>query len=1186
MAPPRRGPGRSFRKVPPKGKKPLKRLPYKKPFEPYVYGSLLDEGAFEEFIGDVTLANVPPKVYENLVKSINSNLSARYRSDILRGKGIDVETTEKEIQDLPGSSGAGVSTNVKDWLDDPEKQLSKTTESWWKSVFSWEDLAANAEINYFWKPLVTGDNKSLKYTDSAGTHSLNLVDQDDITGKLTGAGGPLSVDLGSVKTPDFYKKIASDVEQWGAVRGSRSVRIDKYNNLQVDMLTAIDARVSQVQLDYLKTHGSARVQEFANNWQELRDKVLKVETLTDPIKLTPETRPSIPGVAGTGGEVKGRVWDNLSEQGTSVSDAFKGVIKDQKIGGKIISAETISGLGIIAAPYLPPPLAVVSAAVGTGLSPEARKIYLVGQSLEARKRELLGVVDRSWHETIAHGEDLFSEINTTLGATVLSDLEARCLLTWERLINYRETQSTAHDFLEALDSKDFFRMFIWSGRMTKYIPGLSSYAQYLSPGDYVKVAMGKVNNFGLTGTFDEVSKKWEPFAKLAKKIEDSPALTSAANVLSLGLLEKENFAYVNVKQSWNAATKIWEVSTFKVTHSDLSFITGVAGVVDPKTGLAIATDWRMLDILSSAQNGLTVAEINELLDLTGTVSNARKEALVLSAASRVSTIGNEAAKALKNIPDVPAAIAHLRDQVLNNPATRAYLIRVGVIDPAGLVNEDAFRAFLSDVVNARLNNKYIGFVTSAGKKLDHVQSVLFEKLYKLVPGVKGPIQFLRGAWIKEATLHPQEWAVLAKGGLSRFGSRIVGRLGGSRAAFLLKRLGSQLLRLLGLGIDSLANVLPVIGPIVAAVFTWLVGKVFGKVWNAIKGPVGSVAKSVWKYSPLHWAAFTDYGFLSTGEDLKVVGCGCCLGGCVLFLLLPVLAVSVIGGAQYKFKNDLYNPSYNPAIKIDKQVTPASVGVGGGNVTYAIHVKNEDSASTLAAVTVTDNYQQSQGVTINCDKVPTSDSGGILVWNVNALAPGEMWTTTCTAAVDTGGLDKFITNLVEVSGNLAGTTTTSIATATLRVGNPAVTAPCGWPGGGVGTVTAACDWHRAHENGLVAIDLVYGLGTPLYSLLDGTLTRCVISTNVTSTLNYGVFVKIVGSGYEVRYAHLRPLPGEYDGQGCYDTHPVSVGDLVGEVGRTGFITGPHLHYEVSKAGVLTCPDCYLHSLAVECGGPGC
>jgi murein DD-endopeptidase MepM/ murein hydrolase activator NlpD len=68
--------------------------------------------------------------------------------------------------------------------------------------------------------------------------------------------------------------------------------------------------------------------------------------------------------------------------------------------------------------------------------------------------------------------------------------------------------------------------------------------------------------------------------------------------------------------------------------------------------------------------------------------------------------------------------------------------------------------------------------------------------------------------------------------------------------------------------------------------------------------------------------------------------------------------------------------------------------------------------------------------------------------------------------------------------------------------------------------------------------------------------------------YGIKIDIDhGNGYHTWYAHLSKVDVEVGAH-------VYKGQLIGEVGSTGFSTGPHLHYQIMKNGVAIDPTPYL------------
>lgn len=89
-----------------------------------------------------------------------------------------------------------------------------------------------------------------------------------------------------------------------------------------------------------------------------------------------------------------------------------------------------------------------------------------------------------------------------------------------------------------------------------------------------------------------------------------------------------------------------------------------------------------------------------------------------------------------------------------------------------------------------------------------------------------------------------------------------------------------------------------------------------------------------------------------------------------------------------------------------------------------------------------------------------------------------------------------------------------------------------------------------------VDLGAPRGTPVYAAGDG-----VISVKRYQRRGYGYWLEIShGAGYQSVYAHLsKYAPGMAEGVS------VKKGQLIGYVGSTGMVTGPHLHYELKKNG---------------------
>lgn len=116
----------------------------------------------------------------------------------------------------------------------------------------------------------------------------------------------------------------------------------------------------------------------------------------------------------------------------------------------------------------------------------------------------------------------------------------------------------------------------------------------------------------------------------------------------------------------------------------------------------------------------------------------------------------------------------------------------------------------------------------------------------------------------------------------------------------------------------------------------------------------------------------------------------------------------------------------------------------------------------------------------------------------------------------------------------------------------------WPLQGIISQFAA--WYH------MALDITSPLGTPVVAAQNGTVIKALAGT---WDGGYGTNLEIDGgNGYQSLYSHLSGFN-------------VSVGDevvagktVIGWVGLTGRTTGPHVHFEIRKNGVLVNPLPYL------------
>jgi murein DD-endopeptidase MepM/ murein hydrolase activator NlpD len=102
--------------------------------------------------------------------------------------------------------------------------------------------------------------------------------------------------------------------------------------------------------------------------------------------------------------------------------------------------------------------------------------------------------------------------------------------------------------------------------------------------------------------------------------------------------------------------------------------------------------------------------------------------------------------------------------------------------------------------------------------------------------------------------------------------------------------------------------------------------------------------------------------------------------------------------------------------------------------------------------------------------------------------------------------------------------------------------------------------RMHEG----IDFAGPVGTPLYATADGVVTHAGWQSG------YGRLVKIQHEfGIETRFAHLSKINVSVGQR-------VSRGERIGDMGASGRVTGPHLHYEVRVGGQAVNPMIYIRA----------
>ena len=110
-------------------------------------------------------------------------------------------------------------------------------------------------------------------------------------------------------------------------------------------------------------------------------------------------------------------------------------------------------------------------------------------------------------------------------------------------------------------------------------------------------------------------------------------------------------------------------------------------------------------------------------------------------------------------------------------------------------------------------------------------------------------------------------------------------------------------------------------------------------------------------------------------------------------------------------------------------------------------------------------------------------------------------------------------------------------------------------------------NRAHGTPHSGLDLAAPTGTAIYAAASGTVISATTSSGGYS--GYGKLIKIYhGNGVQTWYAHCSAILVSA-GQ------TVSAGQQIGKVGTTGYVTGPHLHFEVRINGKTYNPQNLLY-----------
>jgi murein DD-endopeptidase MepM/ murein hydrolase activator NlpD len=163
-----------------------------------------------------------------------------------------------------------------------------------------------------------------------------------------------------------------------------------------------------------------------------------------------------------------------------------------------------------------------------------------------------------------------------------------------------------------------------------------------------------------------------------------------------------------------------------------------------------------------------------------------------------------------------------------------------------------------------------------------------------------------------------------------------------------------------------------------------------------------------------------------------------------------------------------------------------------------------------------------------------------------------------AQTSLAGHDETRVSLTEVPAQQVNDAATTVDGLTLPVRRYTITARFGERGG---------HWHLRHSG----LDFKAAWGAPVYAIQSGRVVKLAWHPA------YGRMVILqVSPGVTIWYCHLSSV--------LATVGPVTAGQMLGRVGRTGNATGPHLHLEVRVHDRPTDPFVYLFGADPGHAGP--
>ncbi len=155
---------------------------------------------------------------------------------------------------------------------------------------------------------------------------------------------------------------------------------------------------------------------------------------------------------------------------------------------------------------------------------------------------------------------------------------------------------------------------------------------------------------------------------------------------------------------------------------------------------------------------------------------------------------------------------------------------------------------------------------------------------------------------------------------------------------------------------------------------------------------------------------------------------------------------------------------------------------------------------------------------------------------------------------------------------------------VKIGNPpAGTAGC-WPTTGIisqGPLGSSSHAEIQLKGGGESVDIANNTGTPVYSTLDGTAKVFDCDGKGVCDGGYGNLIKVSPTSVGATLAYYAHLSAILVGEGA----KVKKGQLIGYMGATGRVSGPHLHFEL-RGLRLAPPNVPQSIIPATCNGAGC